>query len=93
MEETIALSVLDASDVLELDGDEAVGLVDELDILGVRAHLGREADLDTRIGSNLMIAHGRTLDLFTPVSYTHLDVYKRQVIENPFVRHTCCNLL
>ena len=65
-----SLSILNTSDVLELDRDEAVGLIDELNVLGIRTHLCREADLDARIGTNLVIAHRRAFDLLALHGHT-----------------------
>ena len=48
------LSVLDGADVLQGDLDAAVGSAEELDEIGVLAVLGREGELDARVGANLV---------------------------------------
>ena len=48
------LSVLDGADVLQGDLDATVGSAEELDEIGVLAVLGRERDVDARVGADLV---------------------------------------
>ena len=78
----LSLSVLDRTDIFQLNGYGAVGLARERDVFGAAAVLSWERELDARVGANLVTFRHAAYD-FTFERHTlgQLDRLRRLAVE------------
>ena len=74
-------------DLLTVKGDPQSYIVDGLSLIHIYIR-SRRATHGT-LAIKPMLGWIRTADWYTPVSYTHLDVYKRQVLRSLRWPHFC----